>query len=205
MTPEFPPPGGQWTPRTFFPRGIPQGIPGNSLWRQNYVTPRARWNTGSNPAWRSMNPRTFFPRGIPQGILHYVTKFPPSDANAGMLTLKYSKRWNVRNVDTEVQQTVECKECWPPSTANGGMLTLKYSQRWHVTFDRSIWHWSTANQRNVRNVAPQVQPAVTCHFWQVNLTLKYSQNGCTSVSNAPYKENLTLKYSQNGCTSVSVL
>ena len=136
----------------------------------------------STPRLEVSDPRGFFPTGDSPRNSPLRNEIPPP---------KWRKRWNV---DTEVQQTVECKECWPPSTANGGMLTLKYSQRWHVTFDRSIWHWSTANQRNltpkyskrrnVRNVAPQVQPAVTCHFWQVNLTLKYSQNGCTSVSNA---------------------
>ena len=46
VTPEYPPPGGPVNPPNLFPTG---GFPKEFLWRQNYVTPRARWNTGSNP------------------------------------------------------------------------------------------------------------------------------------------------------------
>ena len=103
--PEVTPTWRSVNPPNLFPTG---GSPRNSLWRQNYVTPRDRWNTGSNPVWRSMNPPNLFPTVDSPRNFPLRNEIPP----------KWRKRWNV---DTEVQQTVECKECWHWSTANGGM------------------------------------------------------------------------------------
>ena len=59
-------------PEPFSHGGVPQGtFPGIPyLFDVRIpVTPRARWNTGSNPDLEvNEPPRTFFPRGVPQGI-----------------------------------------------------------------------------------------------------------------------------------------